>query len=230
MQRLPLRPGGRDPRPARRGPCGGRGFLRPAAHPAVDQAAACSCCPGAGLGPGVPSRTPGGDRHLRGPAREAGPGGRPPGHRPCSPETGQGLGEGQCPAGGNPSRMATGNHVGYVPPSAISRCANRVTRGLAARAGLLGGGARNGYPGPQVGGYPPMRPRRRRTFNTTEAPEQPMYTLAPEDHFRYWAEDEARRARGHIPVPAETGRMTTRPGLRRVWRSAIARRSLPVGS
>jgi len=40
-----------------------------------------------------------------------------------------------------------------------------------------------------------------------------MYTMAPEDYFRYWAEDEARRARGHTPVPAETGRVTTRSGF-----------------
>jgi hypothetical protein len=47
--------------------------------------------PGAGLGPGAPSRTPGGDRHLRRAARRAGPGRRPPGQRPGPPETGQRL-------------------------------------------------------------------------------------------------------------------------------------------
>lgn len=55
-----------------------------------------------------------------------------------------------------------------------------------------------------------------------------MYTMAPEDYFKYWAEDEARRAGGRSPAPAETSRMTTRPRLGRVWRSAVARRSLPV--
>ena len=57
-----------------------------------------------------------------------------------------------------------------------------------------------------------------------------MYTMAPEDYFKFWAEGESRRAHGRSPVLAKTARAITRPRLGRVWRSAVARRSLPVRS